>query len=115
MDDLEKNDGPENERENRMRKVYIKVVLVLIIVSILGYSSQALTLTDDPSTTVSLSMIAAQWCKHQEMSYWEAFWFVTMWSVAKEVADQSAGYSFNSGHIGLNLAGMTFSWFIFDF
>ncbi|MFC1516964.1 hypothetical protein ACFL5G_00230 [Candidatus Margulisiibacteriota bacterium] len=93
-------------------RIFICLITILCLICT---ASLALTLTDDPATMVPISMLAAQWCRDQEMDYWETFWIVTTFSVAKEVADQAAGNSFDSGHIGLNLLGMTFSWFIFDF
>lgn len=96
-------------------KIVISLTVILLVACLCGNAVQAMTLTDDPATMIPLSMVVARLCKNNGMSYWEAFWLTTAFSVAKEVADQAARRDFNSGHIGMNLAGMTFSWFILDF
>jgi len=92
-----------------------KLFSALLIVILLANALSALELTDDPATMGALSMFLAQWCKDQGLSYGEAFLWTLTLSVAKEIADQAADKGFNSGHIGLNLLSMSFSWFIFDF
>lgn len=94
---------------------FVAIILVITLVLGLTVCSQALTLTDDPVTVVPVCMIIAQVCKSNGMDYWETFWTITAISVVKEIADQAGGNTFDSGHIGQNLAGMTFSWFLFSF
>ncbi|MBU0579605.1 MAG: hypothetical protein KKA19_00355 [Candidatus Margulisbacteria bacterium] len=95
-----------------MKKIIIVVLLIICIFASTGY---ALTLTDDPGTMALISMGLTQVSKKQEMDYWETFWWITAFSVAKEVADVAAGRSFSFSHIGINLAAMSFSYFVFEF
>ncbi len=97
-----------------MRKTCVALSLVFALLCSV-VPAQAMTLTDDPATMVPLSMALTQVCKSNGMGYWETFWTITAFSVLKEIADQAGENDFNSGHIGLNLAGMTMSWFLFNF